>query len=57
LVPADAAYIRDSILLPQADIAAGYPPIMPTYQNILNEDEVQKLVAYIESLGDAKATQ
>jgi len=57
LVPADAAYIRDSILLPQADIAAGYPPIMPTYQNTLSEEEVQKLVAYIESLGDAKAAQ
>lgn len=57
LVPADAGYIRDSILLPQADIAAGYPPIMPTFQNILSEEEVQKLVAYIESLGDAKAPQ
>lgn len=57
LVTADAAYIRDSILLPQADIAAGYPPIMPTFQNVLNEEEVQKLVAYIESLGDAKVPQ
>ena len=28
-------YIRDSILLPQAQIAAGYPRIMPTYQNVL----------------------
>jgi cytochrome c oxidase subunit 2 len=57
LVSADAGYLRDSILLPQADIAAGYPPIMPTFQNILSEEEVQKLVAYIESLGDAKAPQ
>jgi cytochrome c oxidase subunit 2 len=57
VVPADAAYLRDSILLPQADIAAGYPPIMPTFRNILSEEEVQKLVAYIESLADAEAPQ
>lgn len=57
MVTADAGYIRDSILLPQAAIAAGYPPIMPTYQNILGEDEVQKLVAYIQSLGGAKEQQ
>jgi cytochrome c oxidase subunit 2 len=57
LVPADAGYIRDSILRPQAAIAAGYPPIMPTYQNVLDEADVQKLVAYIESLGDTQAPQ
>jgi cytochrome c oxidase subunit 2 len=51
---ADAQYIRDSILLPQADIAAGYPPIMPTFQNILSEEEVQKLVAYVQSLGSTE---
>ncbi|MGE3933028.1 MAG: cytochrome c oxidase subunit II [Rhodospirillaceae bacterium] len=52
---ADAQYIRDSILLPQAQIAAGYPRIMPTYANVLGEDEVMKLVAYIKSLARAEA--
>jgi cytochrome c oxidase subunit 2 len=56
-VIADAQYIRDSILLPQSQIAAGYPPIMPTFQNQLSEDEVLKLVAYVESLGTAKEPQ
>ena len=58
-VVADEQYIRDSILLPQKQIAAGYPKIMPTFQNILSEEEVQKLVAYIQSLGtaDQKATK
>jgi cytochrome c oxidase subunit 2 len=56
-VIADAEYIRDSILLPQSQIAAGYPPIMPTFQNQLSEDEVLKLVAYVESLGTAKEPQ
>lgn len=50
VVTADERYIRDSILLPQSEIAAGYPPIMPTFQNVLQEDEVLKLVAYIKSL-------
>lgn len=56
MVTADDQYIRDSILLPQAQIAAGYPHIMPTYKNVLSEDEVLKLVAYIKSLegGDDK---
>jgi cytochrome c oxidase subunit 2 len=54
MVIADAQYIRDSILLPHAQIAAGYPAIMPTFQGQLSEDEVLKLVAYVESLGTAK---
>lgn len=54
IVTADEEYIRDSILLPQKQIAAGYPAIMPTYQNVLSEDEVLKLVAYVESLGGTR---
>lgn len=51
IVTADDQYLRDSILLPQKQIAAGYPPIMPTFQNVLSEEEVLKLVAYLKSLG------
>lgn len=50
-VIADEQYIRDSILLPQSQIAAGYPHIMPTFQNVLSEEDVLKLVAYVKSLG------
>jgi cytochrome c oxidase subunit 2 len=50
VVTADAQYIRDSILLPHQQVAAGYPDIMPTFQNVLGEDDVLKLVAYIKSL-------
>jgi cytochrome c oxidase subunit 2 len=50
VVIADGQYIRDSILLPQSQIAAGYLPIMPTYGNLLKEEDVLKLVAYIKSL-------
>ena len=56
-VIADAQYLRDSILLPQAEIAAGYPAIMPTFANVLDEEEVLKLVAYIRSLKSGEAQQ
>jgi len=52
-VIADEQYIQDSILLPQKQIAAGYEPIMPTFKNVLGEDEVIQLVAYIKSLRQA----
>ncbi|AWM85928.1 cytochrome c oxidase subunit II [Microvirga sp. 17 mud 1-3] len=52
-VIADEQYIQDSILLPQKQIAAGYEPIMPTFKNILRDDEVIQLVAYIKSLRPA----
>ncbi|MEZ2126243.1 MULTISPECIES: cytochrome c oxidase subunit II [unclassified Sinorhizobium] len=49
-VIADDQYIRDSILLPQSQVAAGYPAIMPTFQNVLSEEEVLQITAYIKSL-------
>jgi cytochrome c oxidase subunit 2 len=51
VVKADEGYIRDSILLPQADVAAGYEPLMPTFAGRLSEEEVVELIAYIKSLG------
>jgi cytochrome c oxidase subunit 2 len=49
-VRADDAYIRDSILQPKRDIAAGYEPIMPSYAGLLDDGEIQSLTAYIRSL-------
>jgi cytochrome c oxidase subunit 2 len=51
VVTADERYIRDSILDPQAQIAAGYQPVMPTFAGQISEDDLAKLVAYIESIG------
>lgn len=55
---ADDAYLRDSILQPRRDVAAGYEPIMPSYAGLLGDGEIQALVAYIRSLrnegGDAR---
>jgi cytochrome c oxidase subunit 2 len=50
-VLADEGYLRDSILLPNSQIVAGYQPIMPSFQGHVTEEEVLELVAYIKSLG------
>ena len=51
VVVADERYIRDSILDPKAEVAAGYQPVMPTFAGQVGEDDLAKLVAYIESIG------
>jgi cytochrome c oxidase subunit II len=51
VVVADEAYIRDSILNPKAQVAAGYQPVMPTFAGQVSEDDLAKLVAYIQSIG------
>jgi cytochrome c oxidase subunit II len=48
---ADADYIRESILQPQARARSGYPPAMPpNYNEHLDRGELDALVAYIASL-------
>jgi len=48
---ADDAYVRESILLPQAKIVAGYQPIMPTFTGQLDEENLIQLISYIKGLG------
>jgi cytochrome c oxidase subunit 2 len=50
---ADEAYIRESIVNPQARLVAGYPPIMPTFQGLISEEGLLQLTAYIKSLSSA----
>jgi cytochrome c oxidase subunit 2 len=50
IVTADAAYLRESILQPDAQIVAGYQPLMPTFQGQVTEEGVLELVEYIKSL-------
>ena len=40
IVHADEAYIRESILNPQAKIVAGFQPLMPTFQGLVTEEGV-----------------
>ena len=46
----DEGYIRESILNPQAKVVEGYKPVMPTYQGLLSEEDVMRLIAYVKSL-------
>jgi len=46
----DENYIRESILNPQASIVAGFQPVMPTYQGILKDKQIDALIAYIKSM-------
>lgn len=52
VVTADEKYIRDSILLPRSQIAAGYQPIMPSFEGRVSEAQLLQLVAYVKSLAD-----
>ncbi len=51
-VRADERYLHDCILEPRTFTVAGYPPIMPDFSGQLSEDDVIKLVAYIQSIAD-----
>jgi cytochrome c oxidase subunit 2 len=48
----DEAYIRESVLYPQAKIVAGYDRIMPTFKGLISDEGMLKLIEYIKSLGD-----
>ena len=50
---ADEAYIRESILTPTAKMVTGYPPLMPTFQGVVSEEQLAQLIAYIKSLAPA----
>lgn len=52
VVVADRQYIRDSILLPERAVVAGFAPIMPSYDGLIEQTEVMALVAFIESLSE-----
>jgi cytochrome c oxidase subunit II len=48
-VAVDEQYLRESILSPQAKIAKGFQPIMPTFQGLVTEDQLLQLIEYIKA--------
>ena len=56
-VTADDRYIRDSILMPQAQVVAGYKPVMPSYAEQFKdrEEDLLKILEYIRSIGPREA--
>lgn len=47
---ADAIYLKESILYPQRKIVKGYQPVMPSYQGLLADKEIDALIEYIKEL-------
>jgi cytochrome c oxidase subunit II len=52
VVTADDQYIRDSILQPARQIAAGYDNIMPSFTGHISEEEIMEIIAYLKSIGN-----
>jgi cytochrome c oxidase subunit 2 len=50
-ITADENYVRESILNPTAKIVSGFKPVMPTFQGIVSDEQLNALVAYVKSLG------
>jgi cytochrome c oxidase subunit II len=49
-VVADDNYLRESVLNPGAKVVAGFRPIMPSFNGILNEEQLLSVVSYIKSI-------
>ncbi len=47
---ADENYIRESIMVPGAKIVKGYDNIMPSFQGLLRDREVNALIAFMKTL-------
>jgi len=49
-VIADENYVRESIVNPTAKIVSGFKPVMPVFQGIVSDEQLNALVAYVKSL-------
>ena len=54
-VTADENYIRECILDPGARRVKGFQPIMPTFQGLVSDEQVNALIAYVKSLAQSGA--
>lgn len=46
----DRAYFEESVLHPEARIVRGYKPAMPSYEGLLNAEDLDALADYVRSL-------
>lgn len=54
---ADEAYVRDSILVPDKDVVAGYAPIMPSFAGKIGEEDLLAIIEYIRETGHAETAE
>ena len=46
----DENFVRESIVNPQAKIAKGFGPLMPSYQGLVAKSEMEALFTYLKSI-------
>lgn len=46
----DEQYVQESVWEPNAKIAAGYAPMMPSFKGQVSQDQLLQLIAYLRSL-------
>jgi cytochrome c oxidase subunit II len=52
-ITVDPAYVKRSILEPNADITKGFPAnLMQSYRNTISDDDIAKIIEYLKSLND-----
>ena len=49
-ITVDENYLRESMLTPTIKVVAGFDPVMPTFQGILKNVDIDGLIAYIKTL-------
>jgi cytochrome c oxidase subunit II len=54
---ADENYIRTCILEPEKNRLVGFPPVMPTFQGVLKNKDVDAIIAFIKSLSGSSANE
>ena len=47
---ADDRYIHNSIVYPKEQVVASYAPVMPSFNGVIGEEDLMKIIAYIKSL-------
>lgn len=47
---ADDRYLRDAILQPKRQVVAGFDPVMPSFAGVIPEEDLIRLIAFIQSL-------
>lgn len=51
-IVADENYIRESILYPGRKIHAGYANVMPQFQGLLSDQQIDGIIAYMRTISD-----
>lgn len=46
----DENFVRESLVNPQAKVAKGFNPVMPSYQGLIAKSEMEALFAYLKSI-------